>query len=119
LAELERIFVESGVAEPQDLKRVEADGGLGLFVRSLVGLDREAAKAAFGAFMAERRLSANQIEFLDMVIDHLTDCGQMEPRLLYESPFTDMDPMGITGVFGDDAGKVIDILADVKRRAAA
>jgi len=119
LAELERIFVEAGVAEPQDLERVHADGGLGLFVRSLVGLDREAAKAAFGAFMGERRLSANQIEFLNMVIDYLTDRGQMEPRLLYESPFTDLDPMGVAGLFGDDAGKVIDILAEVKRRAAA
>ena len=119
LAELERIFVEAGVAGPEDLERVHADGGLGLFVRSLVGLDREAAKTAFGTFMAERRLSANQIEFLNLVIDHLTERGQMDPRLLYESPFTDQDPMGVAGLFGDDAGKVIDILADVKRRAAA
>lgn len=119
LSELERIFVEAGVAEPEDLERVQADGGLGLFVRSLVGLDREAAKAAFGAFMAAQRLSASQIEFLNMVIDHLTDRGQMDPRMLYESPFTDMDPMGVTGLFGDGAAEIIDILADVKRRAAA
>lgn len=119
LVELERIFVEAGVAEPADLERVKADGGLGLFVRSLVGLDREAAKAAFGAFMAERTLSANQIEFLNMVIDHLTDRGQMDPRLLYESPFTDLDPMGVAGLFGDDAAAVVDILSEVRRRAAA
>ncbi|HLZ74831.1 DEAD/DEAH box helicase family protein [Phenylobacterium sp.] len=119
LAELERIFVEAGVAEPQDLARVEADGGLGLFVRSLVGLDREAAKTAFGAFIAARTLSANQIEFLNMIVEHLTERGQMDPRLLYESPFTDMDPMGVAGLFGDDATAIIDILAEVKRRAAA
>jgi type I restriction enzyme R subunit len=119
LAELERIFVEAGVADPEDLARVQADGGLGLFVRALVGLDREAAKAAFGAFMAERTLSANQIEFLNMVIEHLTDRGQMDPRLLYESPFTDMDPMGVAGLFGNEAAAIIDILAEVKRRAAA
>ena len=119
LGELERIFVEAGVAEPGDLERVQASGGLGVFVRLLVGLDREAAKAAFSAFMAARRLSANQIEFLNLVIDHLTARGEMDPRLLYESPFTDRDPMGVAGMFGDDAGKVIEILADVKRRAAA
>lgn len=119
LGELERIFVEAGVAEAVDLARVQADGGLGLFVRSLVGLDREAAKAAFGSFMAGRTLSANQIEFLDMVIDHLTERGQMDPRLLYESPFTDLDPMGVAGVFGDDAGKLVEIVVEVKRRAAA
>jgi type I restriction enzyme R subunit len=119
LAELERIFVEAGVAAPADIKRLTADGGLGLFVRSLVGLDREAAKAAFADFMADRQLSANQIEFLNMVIDHLTQNGQMDPRLLYESPFTDYDPMGVAGVFGDDATKLVSILDEVRRRAAA
>jgi type I restriction enzyme R subunit len=119
LGELERIFLEADVAEPGDLERVRLDGGLGLFVRSLVGLDREAAKAAFGEFTAGRRLSANQLEFLNMIIDYLTERGQMDPRLLYESPFTDIDPMGVTGLFGDDAPAVIAILADVKRRAAA
>ena len=119
LSELERIFVEAGVAEAADLERVQADGGLGLFVRSLVGLDREAAKAVFGAFMGERTLSANQIEFLGMIIDHLTDRGQMDPRLLYESPFTDLDPMGVAGLFGDRAAVIVEILDEVRRRAAA
>ncbi|MDB5439778.1 MAG: restriction endonuclease subunit, partial [Caulobacteraceae bacterium] len=44
---------------------------------------------------------------------------QMEPGLLYESPFTDMDPMGVSGMFGTDAGVVIEILDEVRRRAAA
>ena len=39
--------------------------GLGLFVRSLVGLDREAAKGALGGFLAGKTLSANQIEFVE------------------------------------------------------
>jgi type I restriction enzyme R subunit len=119
LAELERIFLEAGVAEPEDLERLKSDGGLGLFVRSLVGLDREAAKEAFAAFLAGRTLSANQIEFLNTIIDHLTANGQMDPGLLYESPFTDFDPMGVSGVFGVDAEAVINVLEDVKRRAAA
>ena len=29
-----------------------------------------------------------------MIVDHLTDRGVMEPRLLYESPFTDINPLG-------------------------
>jgi type I restriction enzyme R subunit len=93
---------------------------LGLFIRSLVGLDREAAMRAFDAFMAGRTLTANQIEFIDMAVDHLTERGAMEPRLLYESPFTDINPMGVEGVFDrPDATKVISILDEVRRRAVA
>ena len=121
LAELERVFVEAGVAEGQEIEQVRTEaGGLGLFVRSLVGLDREAAKHAFDVFLDGKRLSADQIEFLDMVIDHLTDRGIMDPGLLYESPFTDLDPLGVAGVFGaDQAAEVIGILEEVRRRAAA
>jgi type I restriction enzyme R subunit len=120
LSELERIFVEAGVAEPEDIERLRPEGGLGLFVRSLVGLDREAAKAAFTAFIAGKTLTANQIEFLNLIIDHLTERGQMEPRLLYESPFTDFDPLGVSGLFdATEAEAVIAILREVRRRAAA
>jgi type I restriction enzyme R subunit len=120
LAELERIFVEAGIGSEEDLQHVRADGGVGVFVRSLVGLDREAAKHAFGDFLADKSLSANQIQFLNMVIEHLTDKGVMEPRLLYESPFTDFNPLGVAGVFdAKKTAEVIHILEDVNRRAAA
>jgi type I restriction enzyme, R subunit len=44
---LEKILVEAGAIPPAYLKRVRNGSGLGLFVRSLVGMDREAAKRAF------------------------------------------------------------------------
>jgi type I restriction enzyme R subunit len=55
-----------------------------------------------------------------MVIEHLTARGIMDARLLYESPFTDIDPLGVAGVFEEaDVVKLIQILRDVERRAAA
>jgi len=120
LAELERMFVEAGVAHTDDIERLKPAGGLGLFVRSLVGLDREAAKAAFANFIAGKTLTASQVEFLDMVINHLTEKGQMEPGLLYESPFTDFDPMGVAGVFTLERSKeLIGVLDDIRRHAEA
>lgn len=90
------------------------------FIRPLVGLDREAAKHVFDGFQAARTLSANQIEFLNLVIDYLTERGVMEPRLLYESPFTDLDALGVEGVFdGASVIVLIGILDDVQKRAAA
>lgn len=56
------------------------------------GLDPEAAKAAFAWFLTGGRYPANQIEFVNMIIDHLMQHGVMNPDVLYESPFTDRAP---------------------------
>ena len=38
----------------------------------------------------------------------------MDPKLLYESPFTDINPMGVEGVFEpDQTEQVIHVLNDV------
>ena len=79
LAELERILAESGVGTAEDLEKAKLESnGLGLFVRSLVGLEREAAKKALGVFLTGTNLRANQIEFLDEVVNHPTEHGTME-----------------------------------------
>ena len=120
LGELERIFAEAGVGTPEEMERIRGEGGLGVFVRSLVGLDRAAAKRAFDTFIEGSKLTAHQHEFVDMVIDHLTARGVMDPRLLYEFPFTDIDPLGVAGLFEEaDVVKLIQVLRDVEGRAAA
>ena len=50
-------------------------------------------------FSPERRFSANQIEFVNLIVDHLTEHGVMEAAMLYESPFTDLTPRGPDGLF--------------------
>src|SRR6516225_160059 len=37
----------------------------------------------------------------NMIVEHLTARGVMDPRLLYESPFTDLDPLGVAGIFAE------------------
>ena len=119
LAELDRIFVEAG-ADGASLAAVQADGGLVRFVRSLVGLDREAAKKVFSEFLQQRNLTADQNEFLNMVIEHLTARGVMDPKLLYETPFTDFDSKGVEGVFEHpDVLHLVKILRDVEPRREA
>jgi len=72
---------------------------LGLFVRSLVGLDREAATEAFSDFLADTTFTVDQIRFVNLIVEHLTDNGVMEARRLYESPFTDHAPHGPDMIF--------------------
>ena len=121
LAELERILVESGTANPENLDRARGQTeGLGLFVRSLVGLDRAAATEAFGEFLNDRALGANQIEFVKLIVDHLTENGTMDAARLYESPFTDLHTQGVTGLFPEDkVERMVDILKTVHDRAVA
>lgn len=73
--------------------------GLGLFVRSLIGLDRKAATEAMNAFLAGRSYGASQIAFVKLVVDHLTEHGVMPASRLYESPFTDLTPQGPDALF--------------------
>jgi len=121
LAELERLLVQAGIGTAQDLmKAKEAGAGFGLFLRSLAGLDRQAAKAAFDRFLVGRNPTGNQIEFIDLIVNHLTDQGYMDAARLYESPFTDLSPMGVEGVFPpEEVGELVGILKEIRRRAAA
>jgi hypothetical protein len=93
LAELQRVLIETGVGTDGDMQRaVEEAGSFGVFIRGLVGLDRSAAKEAFAEFLDDKRYTANQIEFVNLVIDHLAEHGVIEARRFYESPFTDLSP---------------------------
>lgn len=122
LSELEHFVYES---EPvQSREQFEqcygADQPLTLLIRSLVGLDRNAAKEAFGQFLDENRYSSQQIRFVEMIIERLTRQGVMEAGQLYEPPFTALHHEGLDGAFGDaDANAIISVIAAIKRSAAA
>lgn len=120
LQQLEQFFVENGVGTNEQVERAKQDSqGLGLFVRRLVGLDRQAAKRIFEHFIKQRSLTANQIEFVDLIINYLTAHGVMEPELLYEAPFTDFSPQGPEGLFGvSEVDELIEILLNVRSTAA-
>ena len=110
----------AGTAMPGELKKIRSDGELGLFVRSIVGLDRQAAKRAFDGFVTGKTLTANQIQFVNLVVDYLTQAGWMSAAQLYESPFTDYSTKGVGGIFNSEqVTHLVRILDNIRERAIA
>lgn len=120
IQELERMLHESGAA-PSDIELAEtSSGGLGRFIRSLVGLEREAVEQSFSGLLNRHTFTVNQIRFVELVIDELTRNGAMEPRRLYESPFTDYSPAGPDQLFETtDVRLLIDVLVNLNETADA
>ena len=119
LAELEQLLAASGAGAAADIERAKKESqGLGLFVRSLVGLDREAAKQAMSAFLAGKALAANQIDFVNLIVNHLTEHGVMSEEQFYDSPFTDISSQGPESLFSPAEVNELVALLDVVRKTA-
>lgn len=101
LSELERFLFESGEVQSREQfeKAFGKHDSLSAFIRSLVGLDRNAAKQAFSKYLDETQFNTSQIRFIEKIIDHLTQRGIMDAGLLYEEPFTGIHYEGLDGVF--------------------
>ena len=115
LEELERFVFESEVVEGKE--RFEACYGeqqsLVKFIRSLVGLNRQAVSEAFSKYLAENHYNVTQIRFIEMIIEQLTQNGMLEVGQLYQPPFTSLHYKSLNGVFG--MGDAKDIASIVKR----
>ncbi|MGO2615766.1 MAG: DEAD/DEAH box helicase family protein [Brevibacterium aurantiacum] len=91
LEALKSILVDGGVGDEMSIQAAaETADGLGLFVRSLVGLDRQAVMELFGEYLDDSRFSAIQIEFVRQIIDELSTNGVVERGRLFEEPYTDI-----------------------------
>ncbi|RII43619.1 DUF4145 domain-containing protein [Galactobacter valiniphilus] len=101
LAELERLLLESGAGSPEDLARA-AEGGLELFIRSLVGLDQAAVMEELSGFMAGSTLTSRQLSYLEQVARMLAKGGAVDAGALWDPPFSDAYPGGPTDLFPED-----------------
>ncbi|WP_420625522.1 DEAD/DEAH box helicase family protein [Candidatus Poriferisodalis sp.] len=109
---LQRVLVAAGIGDDDTFAEAsKRAGSFGLFIRSLIGLDRAAAKRAFAKFLDDKRYSVNQIRFVEMVIDYLTEHGTVEEHRVYESPFISVAPEGPDAIFvSDDVDEFFEIV---------
>jgi type I restriction enzyme, R subunit len=120
LDELQRFLLSHGVGTEQAIQRASQESsGFGLFIRSLVGLDRNAAKEVFAEFLANGTNTANQIRYINEIIDELTSCGVMDAIRLYEPPFSDL-AQGPESLFSvTEVDNICHLLDLIKTRALA
>jgi type I restriction enzyme, R subunit len=119
--ELEKILLEQA-ANNNDLvdKARDEAGGLDLFVRSLVGLERTAAVEAMSEFLNDSTATASQLEFIRLIVECLTNNGTISDDLFYQSPFTDFAPTEPEGIF--PAAKITQLnglIQNIRQRAVA
>ncbi|KRE48375.1 DEAD/DEAH box helicase family protein [Paenibacillus sp. Soil724D2] len=87
-----------------------SESSFGLFVRSLLGLEREAALELFAELLQKTDLNANQITFIHMIIDYLCENGVLEPAKLLQEPFVRMHKDGVFGLFEE---KIVDSIVKI------
>lgn len=120
LAELEGMLKQAGGSQDLiDQARTRCQG-LGLFIRSLVGLEREAAMQAFSVLLQGSTATPDQIEFIDLIVQELTQTGVMDRGRLFESPYTDINAQGPLGIFPPArVQQLVQVLDDIRERAVA
>ncbi|MBL0301710.1 MAG: DEAD/DEAH box helicase family protein [Cytophagaceae bacterium] len=93
------LFTNEAAQNKQQFEKEYGDQPLGVFIRSIVGLDIKAAQDAFADFINVGTLSADQITFIKNIITYLSKNGTIDKLMLFESPFTNDHFEGLTGVF--------------------
>ncbi len=121
LEELEKMLFEQGnMGTKAEFVKAFGEQPLGKFIRSIVGLDSNAAKLAFGEVLINKTLNSQQIRFIDTIINFFTVNGCIDPALLFEPPFTDINSNGIAGLFDDETQvKIIQLIEKVNENAVA
>jgi len=93
------LFTDEAALNKQQFEKEYGERPLGVFIRSIVGLDIIAAQEAFADFINAGTLSGDQITFVNNIITYLTKNGTIDKQMLFEAPFTDDHYEGLTGVF--------------------
>lgn len=114
--ELERIFTKE-LGTKEQYENNYQDTPFGILIRKIAKMDREAAYSAFASFIAEERPNAEQIQFINQVVDYVVENGCVENiALLMEPPFD--RPYKFSMIFDrDEQIKFVHIINTIKGNA--
>lgn len=96
----------------------------GAFIRTITGIDRQPAKAKLDAYLNGKTFSADQITFIDHIINALADGQELVIKDLKRPPFTYIHNQGPFGIFDIEEVQglgrfLMDIKGDVRPKLSA
>jgi putative type I restriction-modification system, R subunit len=99
IKELEKVLW-SELGTKEEYEQEYGQKPLGELVREIVGLDMNAAKEAFSAYLENSNLDSRQIYFVNQIVEYIVRNGVMKDlSVLQEAPFTDQG--SIVEIFTD------------------
>ncbi|MGM0934597.1 MAG: DEAD/DEAH box helicase family protein [Bacteroidota bacterium] len=120
IKQLESFLSNEGLGTAEELKKQINGEPLGKFVRKVVGLDITVANKLFSDLIQDENLNANQITFIQKVIDYLNKNGTLDKKLLSSSVLVQSYDRGILDLFrgeNERIGKIISIVDKVNENA--
>ncbi|MGE6415785.1 DEAD/DEAH box helicase family protein [Planococcus kocurii] len=110
------LWVELGTKDQYE--KDYGDTSITWLVRTIVGLDRQAALEAFSEFLSENRLNMNQAHFVRLIVDYVVKNGVLDKRTLQEDPFRTLG--SVTALFKEnitDAKRILSIVDQINQNA--
>lgn len=102
----------------EDYERDFGETPITKLVRQIVGLDPQAANAAFSGFLSENRLNMNQARFVKLIVDYVVKNGTLDKKVLQQESFRTVG--SIVSLFKDnmdDARKILEVIDEMNRNA--
>ena len=91
LNDLKRILWEE-LGSEEDYNRcteaedIDSKNNVAVFIRSMIGIDRETALKRFSEFISGNKLNADQEEFLNNIIDYVSRNGDITGEIVVNGP---------------------------------
>ena len=79
------LWLDLGTQE--DYKTTFGDMPLLKLVIGLVGLERDAVNSLFAEFLNDQTLNSQQMEFVNLIVNHIAQNGLLDKKILTEHPF--------------------------------
>ena len=99
VSELEELLWKQ-LGSKEDYEKQCGNKPLGAFVRSIVGMDMNAAKEAFSEYLNDVNLDERQIYFVNQIVEYIVQNGMItDMSVLQSAPFTNMG--SVVEVFSD------------------